>query len=716
MPTPSRPRSLAFVVLALGCHAGEGSRDDAGDASVAMTVGTAGSEHGDTTGEPGESGGPESGDGTGETGESGALQRLELAGHSLAAHPWFHVVQTFDDDDAVELAIDPARTPGLDGRTCDVWVTAARTTDAWQQDPALVDVRAGGAQELAVSGTIADLRIPIAAPGELSSAAGDGVGVGYDVVLDCDRDGLLGDADLIDGGDAPGLWRIHDVGEPGPVAITSLEAYAAQFLDQRIFHPADIASRGVLPLVVVTHGWAYTHEYYDYIGEHLASYGYIVMLHEADVQDGGPEATLAAAATTLDNTEDLLANQAVIGNGVLAGHIDARRIMLVGHSTGGEAVVRAVTQLREGSFTSTNFGIDDIAIVSSLAPVSWHPRTVIDPGDVPYHMFVAGADDDVSGAPEPSYTQCRSIFERATGERQLTYIHGAGHGDLLSCCGELFIDASAPDLIGRPETNRVARGYLLGLAELYLRGNPAVRELFTRPFGEFHPPGIGAQVVVTNEYRSAREGAVVLDDFQANPELELASSGGAVTFDVANAAEVLMKDNDSSFAWTGEQPSNGMTHARHMGDDPRALVFDWSPGDDAYYEQTIPEGLHDFTGFEALSFRVAQGTRHPETVALAGPLSFTVTLRDEDGVTGSVPLAELAPVPPPYARDGFGAGVGWQNEFVTIRVRLAELAVGSELDLSRIAAVRFELGEAHGSPRGRVALDDLELVPRVTTQ
>jgi dienelactone hydrolase len=466
-----------------------------------------------------------------------------------------------------------------------------------------------------------------------------------------------------------------------------------------------------LPLVVVTHGWAYNHTYYDYIGEHLASYGYIVMFHEADVQDGGPEGTLGAATTTLDNLEDLLANQDFLGDGVLDGHIDEHRIMLTGHSTGGEAVVRAVTQLRDGSFSSSSFGYDDIKIVSSMAPVSWHPRTVVDPGDIDYHMFVAGADDDVSGAPELSYTQCRSIYERAVGARQLTYIHGAGHGDLLGCCGELFIDASAPDLIGRAETNRVARGYFLALAELYLRENPAAQEFFTRSFADFHPQGIAPNVVVTNEYRAARAGAVVLDDFESEPALDRSSSGGVVSFDVGNVAEVLMQDNDGSLAWSGAQPSNGMTHARHAGDDPHAIVFDWSPGADSFYEQEVVGSNRDFSGYEFLSFRVAQGTRHPETVALAGPLSFTVTLRDEAGTSSSIGPAEHTSVAPPYARDGFGAGAGWQNEFVTIRLRIRDFLIDGELDLARIEAVRFDFGSSFGSSRGRIGLDDLELVP-----
>jgi dienelactone hydrolase len=697
--------ALGVTLLLAGCSSDPGGREPGPPSEASTTAG------GDAT-VTGDSGLDDASDDT-ETGGEGPVgtRRTELAGHPLAEHPYFRRVQDFNDDESIVVAIDPAEFPDLDGQSCDVYVVAAKRAADWEQDDELNDVRPSGPTVLAVAGGLADTRLTIAAPGELSSDAGAGLGVAYDVVLDCDGDGRLGAGDVIDGGDPVGLYRTHDLTLTGPLEVAMFEAYAGVFLDQRTFHPSEIAAMGQLPLVVVTHGWSYNHTYYDYIGEHLASYGYIVMFHEADVQDGGPEGTLGAAITTLDNLDDLLANQDMLGDGVLAGHIDEHRIMLTGHSTGGEAVVRAVTELREGSYSSSYFGYDDIKLVSSMAPVSWHPRTVVDPGDIAYHMFVAGADDDVSGAPELSYTQCRSIYERAVGARQLTYIHGAGHGDLLGCCGELFIDENAPDLIGRAETNRVARGYFLALAELYLRENPAAKEFFTRTFADFHPRGIASHVVVTNEYRAARAGAVVLDDFESEAALDRSSSGGTVGFDVGNAAEVLMQDNDGSLAWTGSQPSNGMTHARHPGDDPHAIVFDWGPDADAFYEQAVVAAYRDFTAYEFLSFRVAQGTRHPATVALAGPLTFTVTLRDAAGASRSLGPAEHTSVAPPYTRAGFGAGTGWQNEFVTIRLRIRDFLGGSELDLTQIEAVRFEFGSSFGSSRGRIGLDDLELVP-----
>lgn len=714
-------------VIVLGAAALVGCQDSGAPAESTSEAGgsTGISESSETAatmgGTSGDSGSSESGEDTdssettdGETtgGIASGTIVTELSGHAVDSVPLFRRVDNFNDGELVEVAFDPG-LHGLAAAECDLYVTAAKDEATWSSDPSLVDVRAAGPQTIVLGTTLADTRFEVS--GALSSDAGMGLGVPYDLVLDCDLDGTLGDGDVIDGGTAPGLFRTHDATAPGPMAVSSLEHSGGSFLGQRVFYPTNISELDAVPLVVVTHGWSYTYAFYDYIGEHLASYGYVVMHHEANVQDGGPPGTMTAGANTLENTDYLLANLANIEGGVLDGHIDARRIMFTGHSTGGEAVVRAVTQLREGSFTSEHFGYEDIAIVSSMAPVSWHPRTIVDPGDVNYHQFIAGADDDVSGAPLNSYTQSRSIYERSTGTRQLTTIHGAGHGDLLDCCGELFLDTSAPNLIGREATKVVARGYFLAMAELYLQGNTAGREFFSRPFADYHPSGIGSEVVVTNEYREVGTHVVVLDDFEssggATEPLSQSSAGTAVSLASSNTAEVLMRDNDGSFAWTGDQPSNGMTHARHEGDAPHALVFDFAPGEAAHYEVALPADIGSLEEGDQVSLRLCQGTRHPETIALSSPMAFTVTVIDADGRRAEVLLDGARSVPQPYARGGNGAGVGWGNEFSSVRVPLVDF-LGAEpaLDLDQLTAVRIDFGEGFGSPRGRVGLDDVELV------
>ena len=276
--------------------------------------------------------------------------RTELAGEVLGQYPFFHYVRNFNPDEPVQVAVDPTRFPQVVGTTCDLYVVSARTEIGWTLDASLINVD-GAPQAVSFSATnIQSNTFTLANAGVLDSNAGAGLGVGYDVVLDCNQNGVLDDGDLIDGrSDEPGLYAIHDTTKAGPLAVTQIDYSGGFFLTQRAYYPTGIASMGRLPLVVVSHGWTHDYTWYGHIGQHLASYGYIVMSHRNDVGNGNAAATLTASTTTLTNTDYLLGNLATIGGGVLDGHVDTHRIAFIGHSTGGECVVRAYTRLRKAA-------------------------------------------------------------------------------------------------------------------------------------------------------------------------------------------------------------------------------------------------------------------------------------------------------------------------------------------------------------------------------
>jgi hypothetical protein len=65
----------------------------------------------------------------------------------------------------------------------------------------------------------------------------------------------------------------------------------------------------------------------------------------------------------------------------------------------------------------------------------------------------------------------------------------------------------------------------------------------------------------------------------------------------------------------------------------------------------------------------------------------------------------------PYQRSTCGSGVGWNNEFETVRVRLSDfLNNGSTLNLGDVSKIVLRFGPRHGSVAGRLGLDDVELV------
>jgi hypothetical protein len=472
---------------------------------------------------------------------------------------------------------------------------------------------------------------------------------------------------------------------------------------------------GELPLIAIGHGNGHNYLWYTFLQSHLASYGYIVMSHYNNT--GGSPLIETAADTTYLATDYILANQGTIGGGVLNGHIDSHRIAWIGHSRGGEGVVRAFDRLFDGVSVPVYYGVNDVVVVSSIAPTTFLAPSASDPHEVTYHFLYGAADGTVEGGLEGS--RPFSLVDRARGTRQSTYLHGAEHND-FNCCG--FDDFSGPagTAIQRAEAQRIQKADYLALFKHYFEGYPAGRDYLFRQYealkaigAHYTSPETGAPVVVVKQFKEAdAANKVVIDDFQTQPLSTLMSSGGMVQFNVTDVFEGLLRDTNTSFTWDPADPMNGMTSAL-AADVSRGVVFDWvDPGTANFYEMHIVPAQQDFSGYKVLSLRACQGTRHPNTTAVLADLVFSIELRDANGTGSMVNIGAFGGgVEEPYQRTGFGIGAGWANEWETIRVPLVSFQVnGSGLDLSKITRVTLWFGTAHGATQGRLGLDDVELL------
>ena len=658
----------------------------------------------------------------------------ELAGNALELYPYFEYVKAFNEDATVEIAIDPTRFPEIVGQTGDAYVVTAKTPAEWGMDAFLLDVTPDGPVTVIFGGTtIQDNTFTVVGPYELSSDAGLGLGVGYDVVVDSNRNGQLDGGDYIDGlSREAGLYVVHDTTQPGPLEVTELDSYSvgtvfgipSGFTNQNTFYPTDIAALGELPLVVISHGGGHYYGWFDHFGFHLASYGFVVMSHQ---NNDGPGVE-ACSLTTLGHTEAIIDQQGTIGGGALDGHIDSHRIIWLGHSRGGEGVVRAYDRVLDGEYVPTQFAEEDIALIVSMAPTNFLGPTKSNPHDTPFCLWVASGDANVSGGPSGDVVQPFQLHERAEAFRHAFVMQGVGHGWFHNGGGTAWF--SGPCGIGMENTHLILKGYLLPLVKYYTEGNVPATDYFWRQHEHFKPIGVPPgdtcdvtgddSVVVTKTYHNgAPTGNFVIDDFQFGTEgtgyddPDVSSSGGSVTYTVENLYEGRLDDNNSSFTWMGSDPMNGMIYAGPY-DDARGVVFDWD-GEDLYYEQEIILEQRDFTNYLYLSCRASQGTRHPYTIAVIEDLTFSITLRDGEDVSSSINIGAYGGgVEEPFQRTGAGDGVGWFNEMETIRIRPTDfLNNGSGLDLTNIVAVRFDVGPSWGSPEGRLVLDDIELTSDV---
>lgn len=647
--------------------------------------------------------------------DTGPIIEAELAGRALAGFPHFTPEQLFSAGTtaggaplAFSCAVDPATHPELVGATVDLWIVADRDAAEWASDATLVDARGAAQTETLTGPGLADAILALDGP--LSGDGGIAFGRGYDLVVDVDRDGTLSGGDLIDGGDGPGFTVFDTFSGDGPLDWSATVYSGGTWLGQVLTWPDDIGTMENVPLVVISHGNGHQYTWYHYLHRLFATRGFVVMSHQNNTGPG----IETASTTTLTNTAYLLGNLDTIAGGVLDGHLDRHRIYWIGHSRGGEGVVRAYDRMRDGTWSSPEFELSDIAAITSIAPTVFNSAASGSPGEVPFHFLYGSADGDVHGGADCTQCQAFRIFERATGARAVTYVQGADHND-FNCCG--FNDycvggggCSAALAVGRDEAQRVARVALFAMASWIVRGDDAAKEYFARQHENLRDDDVSPATIEDRELRDAPSGIhFVVDDFQTNSSTALSSSGGSVAGSVASWNEGLLDDANSQFTWTASDQMNGMTRVV-TGDTSRGTVFEWSAN--AFLEFELVPAAQDLSGQGFLSFRACQGTRHPSTNGSGGDLDFTVTLRDGSGTTSSIRIGAYGGgIEKPFARSGQGTGSGWANEFETIRIRLADfVADGGALNLSDVVAIRFEFGPSFGHAAGRLGFDDLEIL------
>ncbi|NEO88667.1 MAG: hypothetical protein F6J87_31225, partial [Spirulina sp. SIO3F2] len=355
---------------------------------------------------------------------------LNLAGVPLDAYPYFEATRAFNTGDTVYLAIDPDRFPGILGASGDIYIVASKTEDEWASDPSLTDVRGMPQAHTFNATSIESATVALVSSESLASANGLNISTGYDIVVDLDGNGELGEGDFIDGlgaraADRNGFGVFTSLADPGPLTPVIVDSFSSEG-ELRLNYPAELSDAGPLPIVIIIHGGGHDYRWYDYLQNHLSSWGWVSISISNDFSGSGQH--------VLRQTDALIAEQSTIAGGVLNGLIDSSRIVWVGHSLGGREVNIAAEQLHRGLIIPNNYTIDDITLASAIAANSSGSFGFqADPGPINFHMIWGSSDGDISGGPG-SQTNAFRNYDRARGFKHSTYVHGADHND-FNCCG-----------------------------------------------------------------------------------------------------------------------------------------------------------------------------------------------------------------------------------------------------------------------------------------
>ena len=642
-------------------------------------------------------------------GDNGVFLTPQIAGRPLAHRPYFQFVNNFPKGTDVYAALDPDALPtGLVGQRAAIYVIAHKSAGEWSASTALNDVSGPGM-------TAAPKIVPIV-PGCVNWNTtlvwpNPQVPGKYDIVIDFGNnasepslfapDGSLDPPfDMIDGYIRVGFYVTEDPSLSGPwsgaigqhdYALGTIQVPSSDTgptptdalpLSATIRYPAQntgidaLVAAGTFPLVVVMHGnsgMETSYLGYNYLLDHLAGWGFIAMSIYAPV--GAQIETRARAILAHINIMSQNQSQA----GLFQGHIDITHIGIVGHSRGGEAVVRAA---RINSAEGLNWNL--------LAGVAIAPTDYFHYGNpgIPLLVIYGANDGDVSGS-WPDRTGF-DVYDEASRPRSFVFVYGATHDRFntewasIEASTELTWDitpSDLPNLITLTSHEGVAKGYVTAFLQANMQNRPEQLEFFS---SGLKPTLVnGVQIHLTHQASQAR----VLDDFaQLNPGIN--TLGGTVTGTaLSGLTENALRTLDA--------------HSPHVVSGGN-LVWQSTMG---RYKTDLPLGSQDLSAFDVLSMRVSQKYESPRNPA-GQPQDFLVRLTDAAGRSRAIQASLFASVPYPYVR-GYDNLV--KSAMKSVRIPLASFTIANlgaqDVDLTQVVAISLEFS---ATAQGDIDVGDLE--------
>jgi hypothetical protein len=412
-----------------------------------------------------------------------------------------------------------------------------------------------------------------------------------------------------------------------------------------VHYPADLRRDHPAPLVILLHGrhstcspapgsgvtgalyaWPCPVGYqsipsyrgYDYLASDLASFGYVVVSIGANginARDAAsPDIGMSARSQLVTRSLDLWkgwsggVTKGPFGK-TFTGAIDFTRIGTMGHSRGGEGVIRQVLDNAQLEHPY------QIGAVLALAPVDFGKETVV---GVPFGVVLPYCDGDVRDLQGVGfYDDSRYAQEGDLAPKSVVTISGANHNFFNTQWspssglagtrddGADYTDGCAPTASGRLNESRqrdVATAYLTSFFRLYIGGEKRFAPLWQGATAT-SPALAPAQVQVSHQ-AGARD-RLDINRFTSAGSLTTNSTAGAVI--VGEGLTQTFCDRRTSADGTClAQPVPGNLEYYYTEPDARMgmVKLDWSQSHGTLTEN-IAAGRRDFLRYSELRLRMA---------------------------------------------------------------------------------------------------------------
>jgi dienelactone hydrolase len=360
----------------------------------------------------------------------------------------------------------------------------------------------------------------------------------------------------------------------------------------------------------------------------------------------------------------------------------ADKIGLIGHSRGGEAVIRALDHIAASSAPAN---LRDINAVITLAPTDlWEKEELTD--DIPCYVLYGSRDGDVNGAtfsprrdpvsPGPTGSGPFSLYDRAINRTQksMSFVYGATHNGFITS------NKDGPGIAPRRQ-KRTAVAYMNAFMRQHLLNETAWTPYFT---GAFIPGSTGYHKIY-QQYRDMKAGNFsAVDDFDTPPH----------DWDTSSEGETVAH----SRAGTGLEEGFLNPHPPTIDSDSPHETFglkvtDWNAADKLTFD--VAGANQDVTGRTHVSFRITHVARR----ANASIDSMKIALVDTASNRHEASLTRTVPKPDPRVTSTLT-----KSAFMSIRIPLEEYG-SNGVDLTKIQKVEFVFPAAG---TGNIELDDVE--------
>ena len=492
-------------------------------------------------------------------------------------------------------------------------------------------------------------------------------------------------ADAHDPG-APGTLEVASADyDFGDTAFTPPDLAAPVEVRARVYYPAQL-ERGPFPLVVFMHGRHVTcgtsagagagwpceppdvpipsYLGFEYIQKVLSTHGYIVISISANgvnAADGltGDNGALARA--------QLIQHHLALWQGwntqggepfgaTFVGRVDLKRVGTMGHSRGGEAVVRHFLLNREQASPV------EVGAVLPLAATN-ATRFVIN--QVPLGVILPYCDGDVTNLEGVHYYDDARYNVPGDGSRKHTFLVLAANHNFFNTvwtpgqfdigsiddttrrdarlAGDVYCRSGSPFRLTDAEQRAVGVVYVTGFFRAYLGQE---RELLPMLTGLVPLPSAGPTRNVISSFHAPDDPAQRRDinRFASSESLTRNTLGGEVTLGSLPVALLCGGDASSEGQCL---PDQGASRQPHTAPSPLSsrpglsqLSLAWD-GPNASLDNALPEGARNIEAFATLQFRASVNfadSRNP----VGMPSDLTVVLTDGAGAHAEVSVSDYS--------------------------------------------------------------------------